>query len=459
MRVVRDSSWRDVDDETVLAGSPLRLFRVTPGGRAVLERAIDGDLEEPTVVQSRFLDRFIDAGAVHPLPTATGIALADVTVVMPVRGTWPSAPLGCRVIIVDDASEPPLARPADSHAESTRVELIRLDSNVGPGAARMVGLEQVESPFVAFLDADVDLPEKWLDGLLAHFADERVVAVAPRVASRAGHSALETYEATHSPLDLGDEPALVAPGSRISYVPSAVLVARTDAVRSCGGFDPMLRFGEDVDLVWRLVEAGGQVRYEPRVVAVHRPRATWSAWFRQRVGYGSSAAPLASRHGEAVAPVRCSGWSLVVWMLALTGRRWAVAGAIALAASTGLLLQRRLPRLPEREAWRLVGRGHLLAGMQLARATRRVWWPIAVCAAIIGGRRVRTVMALLVLAPSLDDARTSRRGAPADTARAAAIGLADDAAYGYGVWKGVVAQRSLRAVWPAVSAWPPRDAD
>ena len=45
----------------------------------------------------------------------------------------------------------------------------------------------------------------------------------------------------HSPLDLGTEPARVASGTRVSYVPSAALVARTDALRSNGGFDDALR--------------------------------------------------------------------------------------------------------------------------------------------------------------------------------------------------------------------------
>ena len=455
MRVVRDPSWRDVDDETVLAGSPLRLFRLTTGGRSVLERALTEGIDTPTDVQARFLDRLVGAGAVHPVPGPGPFTCADVTVVMPVRGDWPTVPTDCRTIVVDDASEPPLTPPPGEG----RVEVIRLATNVGPGAARSAGLEQVDTTLVAFVDADVELPDGWLDGLLGHFADPCVDAVAPRVVSRPGPSVLEAYEAAHSPLDLGPEPALVAPGARVSYVPTAVFVARVDAVRRCGGFDPGLRFGEDVDLVWRLVRAGGRVRYEPSVVAVHRPRTTWPDWCTQRVGYGSSAAPLATRHGEAVAPVRCSGWSLAVWALALTGRRQGVVAALAVAATTGVLLHRRLHRLPGRESWRLVGRGHLLAGLQIARATRRVWWPVALLLATVAGPRVRTAIALLVVAPAVTDRTGHRDGRALDPVRGAAIGLADDVAYGWGVWKGVIRVRRQQALWPAVSAWPPRDAD
>ncbi len=50
----------------VLAGSPLRLFRTTPAGSAVLDRLADGDDVEPSVL----VDRLLDAGAIHPCHTS-----------------------------------------------------------------------------------------------------------------------------------------------------------------------------------------------------------------------------------------------------------------------------------------------------------------------------------------------------------------------------------------------------
>jgi len=453
MRVVRDPSWRDVDDDTVLAGSPLRLLRLTARGRDVLAHA-EAAIDEPTPTESRFLDRLIAAGAVHPVGGRGPYSGADVTVVMPVRGAWPTLPEAERVVVVDDASDEPLVAPPDVAAE-----LIRLEQNVGPGGARSAGLETVTTPLVAFVDADVELPAGWLDDLLCHFADDRVALVAPRVTSREGDSVLARYESTHSPLDLGGDPALVAPGSRVSYVPSAAVVVRVDALRSVGGFDHELRYGEDVDLVWRLVEAGWRVRYEPRVVARHAPRSSWPEWWRQRVGYGSSAAPLAVRHGDAVAPVRCNGWSLAVWALLLARRRTTTVVALTVAAATGVMLERRLPRLPRREAWRLVARGHALAGLQVARAARRVWWPLALVALLLG-RRARLTVALLTLAPTLVGARSATKEHGGTTAaRHAAIGFVDDLAYGVGVWKGILTTRDWRALVPKVSGWPPPDGD
>ena len=95
--------------------------------------------------------------------------------------------------------------------------------------------------------------------------------------SAPGTTPLAAYEQRNSPLDLGDEPARIVPGTRVSYVPAAAIVCRTEAIRSISGFDENLRTGEDVDLVWRLIAAGYRCRYEPGSVVNHQPRDSIAA--------------------------------------------------------------------------------------------------------------------------------------------------------------------------------------
>lgn len=448
-----DRTWRRPGDgSVVVAGSPLRLFRLSAGGAHVAAQIEAGELPDTGAVRE-FVDRFVEAGALHPLHLGAPGALDDVTVVMP---HWSrdsgrftaSVPAGLQVVVVDDASP---GWSAPDHDED-RLRVLRREVNGGPGAARNTGLAEVRTPLVAFVDTDVVLPpsaEDWLVPLLAHFADPRVAVVAPRVMSLAEVGAVADYERRHSPLDMGDEPARVAPGTRVSYVPAALLVCRTDVVRDLGGFDEGLRYGEDVDLVWRVVAAGHRVRYEPTVVVHHRPRGRWLDLFRQRVGYGRSAAPLAARHRAAVAPVRVSGWSLAVWALVAVRRPVA---ATALAAGTAVALCRRLAPLPVVESLRLASSGHLHAGRQVAAAVRRVWWPIAAAACLVS-RRARPVVAAAIIAPGLAEALTSRSTRPL---RDLPVAVADDLAYGCGVWAGVAEHGDLGALLPEVRGWPHR---
>jgi mycofactocin glycosyltransferase len=412
----------------VIGGSPLKLFRLTAGGVAVVDRIGRGEAVAPSVL----VERLLDAGAIHPLPdplpdprleadAVLRFAVSDVTTVIPVRGDLRHAPDGA--IVVDDASPTPVAGAT-----------IRLPTGVGPAGARMAGLEHVTTPLVAFVDSDVTLPAGWLDGLLPHFDDPRVGLVAPRVRSTPGASALERYEVKRSPLDLGPEPARIRAGTRVSYVPAAAIVVRVDAIRQLGGFDLDIRFGEDVDLVWRLDEAGWSCRYEPAVEVEHRPRSTWRAWLRQRIDYGSSAAPLARRHPGRLAPVRMSGWSAGSWGLAATGHPFA---GVALGAGSAAALVPKLDDVPPAVALRIAGLGNLHAGQLLADAVRRVWWPIVLIAAL------RSRRARLIAIASLLPLRHP-------------VCLADDMAYGIGVWKGVWTERIIDPLIPRFAAWPGR---
>lgn len=406
-----DATWERFDN-VVLAGSPLRVFRVTAAGAEVLDALEEGR----AVSSSGLIDRLLDAGAIHPLVAPDGgqtYSRADVSVVTPQFGGTMAAR---GRLVVDDGSDPPLEGAA-----------LRLERNCGPAAARNAGRDLVSTELIAFVDADVDTGSDvaWIDPLLGHFDDPSVALVAPRVTGEDG-----------SPLDLGDRPGRVRAGSRISYVPSAAFVVRTRAFDAIGGFDAQLRFGEDVDLVWRLDQAGWRCRFEPGSVVRHRPRATLLGRLHQHRGYGTAAGPLAARHPQLLAPVQGSGWTAAVWAVALMGHPVA---ALGIALATAARLPNRLPGIPRKRAVLLALDGHVRGGQQLAQAARRAWWPLLAVASLLS-RRMRWIAAISMLA---------------DPRR-----LPTDVAYGWGVWSSMRRLRTVVPIMPRWRAWPgPRRAN
>jgi mycofactocin glycosyltransferase len=429
---------------TLLGGAPLRVLRLTPAGAAAVAAWAAGGPVAGGAAQ-RLARRMVDAGMAHPRFPPGRYRAADVTAVIPVHGGDVAALRAslaevAAVVVVDDGSPVPVPGARVRHPRPR-----------GPAAARNAGWPLAGTELVAFLDADCLPAPGWLAPLLAHFTDPAVVAVAPRIASTAGPSALARYESVRSPLDLGPLPGPVRPGSRTSYLPTAALVLRRTALAAAGGFTESLRYGEDVDLVWRLVAAGGAVRYEPAATVWHPPRPDLAAWLRQRYGYGTSAAPLAARHGSAVAPVRVSRWSAAAWVLAAAGHP--AAGALT-AAGTAALLPRRLRRtgVPPGRALRLAAAGHGYAGRLLAAAVLRSWWPAA-AAAGLGSRRARRLLAAATV-PYLAEWRAQRP--PLGPLPWFGLRLADDLAYGAGVWAGCWRQRSAAALRPDLADWPGR---
>lgn len=480
---------------TVLGGSPLRMLRVAQAGEDVIERAVCG--EELDVREQQLVDRFVDAGLLHPIPTnapsprrsESATLPEDVTVVIPIKdrshelqtllsnlttGTEQLFPK--EVIIVDDGSKDPVAI-ADVVAEFPELpaRIVRHTSSRGPAAARMTGVEQATTSLVAFIDSDCQIDVSSLVQLVRYFADPRVALVAPRIIAQVDgrvSSVIANYEQQHSPLDLGDEPARVASGTRVSYVPSAMMMVRKDELIDAGGFDHDLRVGEDVDLVWRLVDrgvargdGGWVVRYAPEVTVTHDVRGNWFAWSRQRFAYGSSAALLDQRHPQRVAPVLLHRSSLeMLGVLAAvtvlrSHRKLATAIATIGAARLGMqinALHEQLnagatdadaTQLPRQESVRLVLEGQRGAVRQILEATVRVWWPVVLPIALVSKRSRPVVLAAFGWSwwkhARADDATVNPTHGW--------IGIADDMSYGAGVWAGCLRAKSFRSVRPRIA--------
>ncbi len=107
----------------------------------------------------------------RPVPAAVRPATEPITVVIPVWGTYADHRLDralesirkqgvpATILLVDNAADPPLARP--------EVTIVRSETRVSVGAARNLGLQAVSTPMVLFWDAD----DVMLDGALVRLVD------------------------------------------------------------------------------------------------------------------------------------------------------------------------------------------------------------------------------------------------------------------------------------------------
>ena len=460
---------------TLLGGSPLRVLRLRTPADAVIEalsrgctveQALEGVSIDRRAASRRFVDTLIRRGLVHPTPKADlARALADVTIVIPVRNRAVSlarllhalAPLGergVRMVVVDDGSTDQSA----FIAEQAGATVIRHSRARGPAAARNAGAEIVATELLAFLDSDVVPREHWLDRCVAHLdlaGSMRVDLVAPRIVGLVPDedaSLIERYENIRSPLDLGPESSLIAPLTKVAYVPAAAFVVRTDTFRAVNGFDAALHVGEDVDLLWRLHRKNAVLRYEPRAEVAHDHRSQFGPMLRRRMQYGTSAAALDSRHRGFVPPAVLSPWSIAVWALTLAHPLGAVGGA-CVALATAERLTARLPQLSTSDARRLALRGHLAAGEQLADASVRTWLPVFLFGSL-GMRRFRLVLFVGIVGQGWREHRRTRRIVALPMFLA--LRACDNAAYGVGVWVGSLRTRTIGALTPKIVNWPGR---
>jgi len=203
------------------------------------------------------------------------------------------------VILVDDGSTDDTAeivkpRP-DGRAPFPHLRVERHERNLGLSEARNTGIQTARGEVVTFTDADCRADEDWLrflvsDLLRSGFAgmggpnllppDDSAVAAAV-MASPGGpaHVMLNDREAEH------------IPGCNMAFFKSVL--------ESVGGFDPVFRqAGDDVDICWRLQQAGFKLGYSPSALVWHHRRSTILAYLRQQDGYGEAEALLVRKHPE-----------------------------------------------------------------------------------------------------------------------------------------------------------------
>jgi GT2 family glycosyltransferase len=171
--------------------------------------------------------------------------------------------------------------------------------------ARNHALAAATGDLVAFLDDDAVADPGWAAALRAPFADPRVGAVTGRVEALAtdtpGQQLVEAnggYSRGLRRVRLPEEAEQPLHGRRAPRIAWAVsvgsgcsLAVRRALLLEIGGFDEALDLGAELpgggdhDALWRVLEAGASVVYEPAALARHEHRRDLAAAGRQIVGH------------------------------------------------------------------------------------------------------------------------------------------------------------------------------
>lgn len=203
------------------------------------------------------------------------------------------------VWVLDNASTDGSADAARTYAPWAQV--IDAGENLGFGRAVNLVAARTGGDWLLVANADIALEAGALDALLAAGGDSRIGCVAPRLSSPAGVTEHSVHPFPTLPLTVAFNLGLqrVVPGlgdrlclegywdpDRARTVPWAIgacLLMRRRAFDSVGGFDDrQWLYAEDLELGWRLHDAGWATRYEPRALVRHRSGAATSVAFGEQ---------------------------------------------------------------------------------------------------------------------------------------------------------------------------------
>lgn len=323
------------------ATRPLRLVRLNRPLLLLARRLQRESVTPATAAEAKVLETLAKGGFVQrDWPPLAETELPQVSIVIPVKDRaedlrnclnslaaldYPAELL--EIIVVDDGS-------SDATPEVALELGARLVNSGavggGPAAARNRGAATARGRILAFIDSDCTASPHWLRELLPVFADPQVAAVGGWVDGMHCAAPLDRYEAVMSSLNLGRRAMSGGAGGDTFYLPSCNLLLRREAFVAAGGFRAELQVGEDVDLTWRLRDAGRSIVYLPKGAVCHAHRSRLWPFMKRRFDYGTSEGLLQQLH-----PVRGKKMLLPPMLTAILA-------LLALA----LLLWSPLPLLP-----------------------------------------------------------------------------------------------------------------
>jgi len=208
------------------------------------------------------------------------------------------------VIIVEDGSKTTCKDVCDKYADILDLHYYYKD-NSGPGQSRNYGAERARGEWLIVLDSDVVLPEGYLQAV-----DEQTNTRPHSAGKGRGWACWGGPDAAHdsfTPVQKAISYAMTSffttggirggKGKKLDkfHPRSYNMGIRRDVYLELGGFSKM-RFGEDIDFSYRILEAGYQTVLLPEAWVWHKRRTDFRKFFRQVYNSGIARINLEKRH-------------------------------------------------------------------------------------------------------------------------------------------------------------------
>lgn len=201
------------------------------------------------------------------------------------------------VIIVEDGSSIPCKHIADKYADVLDVKYF-LKENGGPGPARNFGVSHAQGDYVLILDSDCVIPQGYLDAVEAELKANPCDAFGGPDAAHDSFTPVQkaiSYSMT-SFFTTGGIRGGKKKGAMDKFYPRSFnMGVKRSVYNELNGFSKM-RFGEDIDFSYRIVEAGHPSRLFPEAWVWHKRRTDFRKFFKQVFNSGIARINLEKRH-------------------------------------------------------------------------------------------------------------------------------------------------------------------
>ena len=206
------------------------------------------------------------------------------------------------LIIVEDGSSLPCEQVVEAYKDRLPVRYFT-KPNSGPGQTRNYGAERAKGEYLLFWDSDILVPDGYFEALNAFLQANPVDAFGGP--DKAHESFTDVQKAINYSMTSFFTTGGIRGGKKKLdrfYPRSFNMGIRREVFNALHGFRAM-RFGEDVDFSYRIVEAGYSTALVPDAFVYHKRRTDFRKFFRQVHNSGRARINLAILHPGTLRPV------------------------------------------------------------------------------------------------------------------------------------------------------------
>jgi len=179
------------------------------------------------------------------------------------------------IVVLDDGSRQyHLAKLLSAKFDDSRLRCLRVEESLGVAGARNLLMQQATGDIFCFIDDDAFFQDDLAVARLVQsfYQPPQVGIIAVKVIDHYPTGRMR-LSLPFTQRQLRRQPQLVTQPGRVAYYLGTGHAIRRSVIEACGGYHSASKFGEEeLDLSYRAIEAGFELRYLPDVTVQHFPQ-------------------------------------------------------------------------------------------------------------------------------------------------------------------------------------------